>query len=66
MQAVIGRKLIESIRNPTVVEDSSAEKLFNIRPCSASTAISRALQEMDSVLTEQPGGAGFQSISLAG
>jgi uncharacterized protein YbjT (DUF2867 family) len=66
MQAIIGKKLIESIRNPTVVEDSSAEKLFNVKPCSASAAIRRALQEVDTALTDRTERAGVEQLSMAG
>ena len=39
----VGRKLIESIRHPTVVEDQSALAAFSIRPCGFREAIARAL-----------------------
>ena len=39
----VGRKLIESIRHPTVVEDPSAQTEFKIRPCGTREAIARAL-----------------------
>jgi uncharacterized protein YbjT (DUF2867 family) len=43
LYAAVGRKLIESIRNPTVVEDFSALERFDIRPCSMPEAIEQAL-----------------------
>jgi len=39
----VGRKLIDSIRHPTVVEDRSARTTFSIRPCGFREAIARAL-----------------------
>ncbi len=43
--ARVGRKLIDSIRHPTVVEDTSAMSEFNIRPCGYREAIGQALAE---------------------
>ena len=40
----VGRKLIDSIRHPTVVEDPSALTAFDIRPVGFREAISAALQ----------------------
>ncbi len=45
--ARIGRKLVEGLRNPTVVEDPSALKVFPIRPRGLEEAISRALCNED-------------------
>ncbi len=39
----VARKLIEGIKNPTVVESDRARQLFNIQPSSASKAMSEAL-----------------------
>ncbi len=39
----VGRKLIDSIRHSTVVEDPSAMAVFSIRPCGFREAIARAL-----------------------
>ena len=39
----VGRKLIDSIRHSTVVEDQSAMATFSIRPCGLREAIARAL-----------------------
>ncbi|MHB1035233.1 MAG: NAD(P)H-binding protein [Pirellulales bacterium] len=50
--ARIGRKLIEGLRNPTVVEDSSALAVFPIRPRALSQAIARALLNEDRDLAE--------------
>ena len=45
--ARIGRKLVESMKNPTIVHDRSAEKFFSIRPRSLPGAITRALKHED-------------------
>ncbi len=45
--ARVGRKLIESLRNPTVVRDDSATSAFDVRPLPLSDAISRALRNED-------------------
>jgi uncharacterized protein YbjT (DUF2867 family) len=39
----VGRKLIDSIRHPTVVEDRTALRVFPIRPCGFREAIAAAL-----------------------
>jgi uncharacterized protein YbjT (DUF2867 family) len=43
LQARIGRKLIDGIRQPTVVRDRSAERIFSVRPMDVRSAIARAL-----------------------
>jgi uncharacterized protein YbjT (DUF2867 family) len=45
--ARIGRKLVEGLRNPTVVEDPSALDAFPIRPRGLEEAIARALRNED-------------------
>jgi uncharacterized protein YbjT (DUF2867 family) len=45
--ARVGRKLIESLRVPTVVKDNAAREEFDVRPESASSAIARALRNED-------------------
>ena len=45
--ARVGRKLIESLRVPTVVKDPAAREEFDVEPESASTAIARALRNED-------------------
>jgi uncharacterized protein YbjT (DUF2867 family) len=45
--ARVGRKLIDSIRNTTVVADSAALSLFSIRPVGLREMISRAMQNED-------------------
>ena len=41
--ARIGRKLIDSIRHPTIADDRRARELFGVRPLDLSEAITRAL-----------------------
>jgi uncharacterized protein YbjT (DUF2867 family) len=45
--ARIGRKLVEGLRNPTVVEDRSALESFSIRPRGLPQAMARALVNED-------------------
>lgn len=45
--ARIGRKLVESLKNPTVVNDNSALEAFPLRPMSLESAIRRALSRED-------------------
>lgn len=45
--ATIGRKLVESLKNPTVVHDNSALEAFPLRPMSLAAAIGRALSKED-------------------
>jgi len=44
LHAKVGRKLVESIRNPTVVQDDSALRHFQVEPVGFSEAIRRALE----------------------
>jgi uncharacterized protein YbjT (DUF2867 family) len=50
--ARVGRKLIEGLRNPTVVEDRSAQEVFSIRPRGLRDALARALAHEDCTFTE--------------
>jgi uncharacterized protein YbjT (DUF2867 family) len=45
--ARVGRKLVDSMRNPTLVRNRSALKVFAIRPRGLKNAIDRALQNED-------------------
>ncbi|MDG1895165.1 MAG: SDR family oxidoreductase [Fuerstiella sp.] len=45
--ATIGRKLVESLKNPTIVNDNSALEAFPLRPMSLESAIQRALSKED-------------------
>lgn len=46
--ARVGRKLIDSLRHPTVVQDDLAHRLFPIRPVGVREAIASALRNEDS------------------
>lgn len=48
LYAVVGRKLIDSLRHTTVVRDDSARRLFPIRPIGVREAIASALRNEDS------------------
>lgn len=52
LYARIGRRLIGSIRHPTVVECDSAQKAFAIRPRGCSQAIAEALRNEDQELAQ--------------
>ena len=45
--AIIGRRLIESVRNPSVVRDRAALEAFTVRPAGIARAIERALANED-------------------
>lgn len=47
LYARIGRKLIDSVRHPTVVTDESADRLFHIKPLGHREAIRAALRNED-------------------
>ena len=47
LYARVGRKLVDSLRNPTLVSNNLAETKFSIRPRSLSEAIARALVNED-------------------
>lgn len=47
VQATVGRKLIEGVRNETVVQDDAALRVFNIRPRSIEQAIAQAVDNVD-------------------
>ncbi len=49
--ARVGRKLVDSLRNPTVVTNSHTSEVFAIRPRGVSEAIARALVNEDQELT---------------
>jgi len=48
LYARVGRKLVDSLRHPTVVRDDSAQRLFPIRPIGVGEAIACALRNEDS------------------
>jgi uncharacterized protein YbjT (DUF2867 family) len=48
LYARVGRKLVDSLRHPTIVRDDSAQRLFAIKPIGVPEAIARALRNEDS------------------
>jgi uncharacterized protein YbjT (DUF2867 family) len=52
LYARVGRKLVESLRNPTLVSNNLAETTFSVRPRSMSDAIARALLNEDHEFAE--------------
>jgi len=63
--ARVGRKLIESLRNPTVVQDDSAKKFFPIRPMGLRDAIRRAVGNEDAEFTTTRWSDAISSSGLA-
>lgn len=47
LYARVGRKLVDSIRHPTVVRDPSGMKLFTVQPMGVRAAMGRALRNED-------------------
>jgi uncharacterized protein YbjT (DUF2867 family) len=52
LYARIGKKLIESIENPTVIQDDSALAAFPIRPCGMRAAVASALHNEEQEFAE--------------
>jgi uncharacterized protein YbjT (DUF2867 family) len=52
LYARVGRKLIDSLRNPTVVSDDRARRAFAVRPRGFRDAIARALANEDQEIAE--------------
>lgn len=52
LYARIGKRLVESIRHPTVVSDPAAQEAFSVRPMSMRRAIERALANEDQEAAE--------------
>ncbi len=50
--ARVGRKLVESLRNPTLVSNNTAEQAFIVRPRGVRDAIARALVNEDREIAE--------------
>jgi uncharacterized protein YbjT (DUF2867 family) len=61
--ARVGRRLIDSIRYPTVVRDDSALRLFRVRPKGVREAIAMALRHEDHELAQT---RWFDALSAAG
>lgn len=63
--ARVGRKLIDSIRHPTVVRDASAARAFSIHPISSSEAMARALRHEDWAFARTRWSDALSSASVA-
>jgi uncharacterized protein YbjT (DUF2867 family) len=63
LYARVGRKLIESIRHPTVVTTDTARRLFSVRPAGAAEAIRMAMDNEDREAAET---RWFDAVSAAG
>jgi uncharacterized protein YbjT (DUF2867 family) len=59
--ARVGRKLVDSLRNPTLVRDHSALENFDIRPRSLPEAIERAITNEDREIAETKWSDAFSS-----
>jgi uncharacterized protein YbjT (DUF2867 family) len=59
--ARVGRKLVDSLRNPTIVRDHSADKHFAIRTRSLPEAIERAIKNEDLEMAETKWSDAFSS-----
>ena len=63
LYARVGRKLVESMRYPTVVENDLAHRLFRVEPRGAAAAIRAALENEDREFAET---RWFDSLSASG
>jgi len=66
LYARIGRKLVDSLRHPTVVDDDTARRLFPIRPLGVREAIATALRNEDREVAETHWSDAFSSSGLRG
>ena len=64
LYARVGRKLVNSLRNPTVVRDPAALAAFSVRPRSTKEAIARALLQEDREFAETRWSDAFSSAGL--
>jgi uncharacterized protein YbjT (DUF2867 family)/ligand-binding SRPBCC domain-containing protein len=65
VHARVGRKLIEGVRNPTVVTDGAALRDFPVRPRGVREAVARALAEEASRAAKARRSAGLQVLERA-
>jgi uncharacterized protein YbjT (DUF2867 family) len=65
LYARVGRKLIESIRHPSVVRDGSALETFRVRPRSMRAAIAAALRNEDREIADSRWFDAFSSSGAA-
>jgi uncharacterized protein YbjT (DUF2867 family) len=52
LYARVGRKLVDSLKNPTVVRDASANEVFNVQPRDVAASIQRAFENEDREFAE--------------
>ena len=63
--ARVGRELVDSLRNETVVRDRSAADLFSIRPLGSREALTRALANEDREFAETRWSDAFSSVAAS-
>jgi uncharacterized protein YbjT (DUF2867 family) len=63
--ARVGRELVDSLRNETIVRDRSANDLFSIRPLDSREALKRALANEDREFAETRWSDAFSSLHIA-
>ena len=63
--ARVGRELVDSLRNETIVRDRSANDLFSIRPLGSTHALKRALTNEDREFAETRWSDAFSSVRMA-
>lgn len=63
--ARVGRELVDSLRNETIVRDRSADALFSVRPLGYREALKRALANEDREFAETRWSDAFSSLPIA-
>jgi uncharacterized protein YbjT (DUF2867 family) len=63
--ARVGRELVDSLRNETMVEDRSAEQMFSVRPLGVRQALQRALMNEDREFAQTRWSDALSSVSAA-
>lgn len=63
--ARVGRELVDSLRNETIVKDRSAKDLFSVRPLGYREALKRALANEDREFAETRWSDAFSSVGAA-
>lgn len=63
--ARVGRELVDSLRNETIVRDRSADALFSVRPLGYREALKRALTNEDREFAETRWSDAFSSLHIA-
>ena len=63
--ARVGRELVDSLRNETIVRDGSANDLFSIRPLGSRESLKRALANEDREFAETRWSDAFSSVSVS-